>query len=137
MNASATYTNSSHAAVVSVDIGTGRVKVLEYIVAHDCGVVINPQIVRGQVVGGAAQGIGGTLLEEFHYDEEGNPLSTSFLDYHLPTAVEVPMMTVLDFQTPAPDMPFGAKGAGEAGIVGPAPAIAAAIEDALRRVRHR
>ena len=132
MNASATYTNASHAAVVAVDVGTGRVRVLEYIVAHDCGTVINPQIVRGQVVGGVAQGIGGALMEILHYDELGNPLSTSFLDYHLPTAAEIPPMEILHFESPAPQMPYGAKGAGEAGIIGPAPAIAAGIEDALQ-----
>ena len=130
-NMSATYTNSSHAAVVSVDVTTGVVKVLEYILAHDCGTVINPQIVRGQAAGGAAQGIGGVLYEEFHYDDEGNPLSTSFLDYHMPTAMEIPVFNMLHFETPAPHMPFGAKGAGEAGIVGPAPAVASAVEDAL------
>ena len=131
VNAAATYTNASHAAVVSVDTGTGQVRTLEYIVAHDCGTVINPQIVRGQVVGGVAQGIGGALLEQLHYDEWGNPLSTSFLDYHLPGATEIPAMRVLHFESPAPAMPWGAKGAGEAGIIGPAPAIAAAVEDAL------
>lgn len=131
VNAAATYTNASHAAVVSVDTGTGQVRMLEYIVAHDCGTVINPQIVRGQVVGGVAQGIGGALLEQLHYDEWGNPQSTSFLDYHLPGATEIPTMQVLHFESPAPAMPWGAKGAGEAGIIGPGPAIAAAVEDAL------
>ena len=131
VNAAATYVNACHAAVVSVDVGTGQVEVLEYIVAHDCGSVINPQIVRGQVVGGIAQGIGGALLEQLHYDEAGNPLSTSFLDYRLPTASEIPPMTVRHFESPAPAMPWGAKGAGEAGIIGPAPAIAAAVEEAL------
>ena len=131
VNAAATYTNASHAAVASVDAETGRVRVLEYIVAHDCGTVINPQIVRGQVVGGIAQGIGGALLEKLHYDEAGNPLSASFLDYRLPTAAEIPPMTVRHFESPAPAMPWGAKGAGEAGIIGPAPAVAAAVEEAL------
>ena len=83
------------------------------------------------MVGGIAQGIGGALLEKLHYDEWGNPMSTSLLDYHLPTAAEIPNMVVRHFQSPAPAMPWGAKGAGEAGIIGPAPAIAAAIEDAL------
>ena len=131
LNGCATYTNASHGTVVSVDVGTGKVRVLDYIVAHDCGTVINPQIVRGQVVGGIAQGIGGALLEKLHYDEWGNPLSTSFLDYHLPTITEIPNMVVRHFESPAPAMPWGAKGAGEAGIIGPAPAIAAAIEEAL------
>lgn len=131
VNAASTYTNASHAAVASVDAETGRIKLLEYIVAHDCGTVINPQIVRGQVVGGIAQGIGGALLEQIHYDEAGNPLSTSFLDYRLPTAAEIPPMTVRHFESPAPAMPWGAKGAGEAGIIGPAPAVAGAVEEAL------
>ena len=131
VNAAATYTNACHAAIVSVDVGTGQVRVLEYVVAHDCGTVINPRIVRGQVVGGVVQGIGGALLEKFHYDEWANPLSTSFLDYHLPSTTEIPGMVVLHFESPAPEMPWGAKGAGEAGIIGPAPAIAAAVEDAL------
>ncbi len=131
VNAAATYTNASHAAIVSVDVGTGQVRVLEYIVAHDCGTVINRQIVRGQVVGGIAQGIGGALLEELHYDEWGNPLSTSFLDYHLPSTTEIPDMVIRHFESSAPAMPWGAKGAGEAGIIGPGPAIAAAVEDAL------
>ena len=71
-------------------------------------------------------------MEILHYDELGNPLSTSFLDYHLPTAAEIPPMEILHFESPAPQMPYGAKGAGEAGIIGPAPAIAAGIEDALQ-----
>lgn len=99
----------------------------EYIVAHDCGTVINPQIVRGQVVGGIARGIGGALLEKLHYDEWTNPLSTSFVDYDLPTTTEIPNMVVLHFESPAPAMPRGAKGAGEAGIIGPVPAIEGAL----------
>ena len=82
-------------------------------------------------MGGIAQGIGGALLEKLYYDEAGNPLSASFLDYRLPTAAEIPPMTVRHFESPAPAMPWGAKGAGEAGIIGPAPAVAAAVEEAL------
>lgn len=130
-NGSATYTNASHAAIVTVDVGTGKVEVVEYLVAHDCGTVINPLIVKGQIEGGVAQGIGGALYESFHYDEFGNPLAASFLDYHIPTAVEIPRMRIEHFESPAPEMPWGAKGAGEAGIIGPAPAIAAAVENAL------
>jgi aerobic carbon-monoxide dehydrogenase large subunit len=131
MNACATYTNASHAAVVRVDVETGEVRVLRYLVAHDCGTVIHPVIVDGQVVGGVAQGIGGTILESFPYSEEGQPLATTFMDYLLPTAGEIPPMVVEHFESPAPGLPFGAKGAGEAGIVGPAAAIARAVEDAL------
>jgi carbon-monoxide dehydrogenase large subunit len=131
MNACATYTNATHAAVVAVDPDTGEVTVLKYLVAHDCGTVINPVIVEGQVQGGVAQGLGGTLLEDLPYSAEGHPLAASFLDYLVPTAAEVPPIAVEHFESPAPDMPLGAKGAGEAGIVGPAAAIAQAVEDAL------
>ena len=131
MNACAAYTNASQAAVVKVDITTGHVELLDYLIVHDCGTLINPLIVEGQIAGGIAQGIGGAILEEFHYDEYGNPQSTSFLDYHLPSAAEVPPIHIEHIETPALLLPWGAKGVGEAGIVGPAPAIAAAVEDAL------
>ena len=132
MNACPTYTNSSHAAVVAVDIETGVVEVLRYLVTHDCGTVINPMIVEGQIHGGVAQGIGGTLYEHNAYGPEGTPLATTFMDYLLPTATEIPPIVVEHFESPAPGSAFGAKGAGEAGLIGPAPAIAAAVEDALR-----
>ncbi len=131
MNACPTYTNATHAAVVSVDEATGAVTVLGYFVAHDCGVVINPLIVAGQVHGGVAQGIGGVLLEEIAYDEAAYPQATTFMDYLVPTATEIPTISSAQFETPAPDLAWGAKGAGEAGIVGPAAAIASAVEDAL------
>jgi carbon-monoxide dehydrogenase large subunit len=132
MNACATYTNSSHAAVVAVDVETGAVEVLRYLVTHDCGTVINPTIVEGQIHGGVAQGIGGALYEHNAYGPEGTPLATTFMDYLLPTATEVPPIIVEHFESPAPSTAFGAKGMGEAGLIGPAPAIAAAVEDALR-----
>jgi aerobic carbon-monoxide dehydrogenase large subunit len=132
MNACASYTNASHAAVVSVDIRTGLVRVLHYFVVHDCGTVINPMLVEGQVQGGVAQGIGGALLEEIVYDEHGQPRGVTFADYMLPTATDIPPISVEHIESPAPSLAFGAKGAGEAGVAGPAPAIAAAIEDALR-----
>ncbi len=131
MNASTTYTNASHAAIVRVDLETGEVKVLLYIVAHDCGRVINPMLVDGQIHGGVAQGIGGALYEEFAYSDTAQPLSTTFMEYLVPTASEIPPIRTIHFESPAPYAPLGAKGAGEAGIIGPAPAIAAAVEDAL------
>lgn len=131
MNACPTYTNASHAVIVRVDLGTGDVSLVRYIVAHDCGRVLNPNIVDGQIQGGVAQGIGGTLFEEFPYDDGGQPLATSFMDYLIPTSSEVPPMEIEHFESPAPGLPWGAKGAGEAGIIGPAPAIAAGVEDAL------
>jgi carbon-monoxide dehydrogenase large subunit len=132
MNVCATYTNASHAAVVAVDIETGVVDVVRYLVTHDCGTVINPTIVEGQIHGGVAQGIGGALYEQNAYGPEGLPLATTFMDYLLPTATEIPPIVIEHFESPAPGSAFGAKGAGEAGLIGPAPAIAAAVEDALR-----
>lgn len=131
MNPCATYTNSSQAAVVEVDIRTGRVAVLTFIVVHDCGTVINPTMVEAQVHGGVAQGIGGTLLEEFRYDELGQPTSVTLADYLVPLATDVPPITVEHIESPSPLTPFGIKGAGEAGIAGPAAAIATAVENAL------
>jgi carbon-monoxide dehydrogenase large subunit len=131
MNACATYTNASHAAVVKVDLGTGAVDVLEYLVAHDCGTLINPIVVEGQIHGGVAQGIGGALLEDLPYTPEAQPQAVTFMDYLLPTATDIPPIAIKHFESPAPNMPFGAKGAGEAGIIGPAAALASAVENAL------
>jgi carbon-monoxide dehydrogenase large subunit len=131
MNSCPTYTNASHAAVVSVDVGTGVVRVEHYVVVHDCGRVLNPLIVAGQVHGGTVQGIAGALLEEFAYDESGQPLSTMFKDYLLPSAADVPPIELHELESPAPEIPFGVKGAGESGIIGPAAAIAQGVEMAL------
>jgi aerobic carbon-monoxide dehydrogenase large subunit len=131
MNASATYTNAAHAAVVRVDLGTGHVHVERYIAAHDCGRVLNANIVDGQIQGGVAQGIGDALLEAFSYDDRAQPRATSFMQYRLPTAASTPPIEIERFESPAPGLPWGAKGAGEAGIVGPAAAVASAVEDAL------
>jgi carbon-monoxide dehydrogenase large subunit len=131
MNGAATYTNATHAAVVSVDIETGVVEILDYIVVHDCGTLINPVIVDGQVHGGVAQGIGGALYENLAYSSEGQPLASSFMDYLLPSAAEIPEMVVEHFETPAPEMPLGVKGAGEAGTIGPPAALANAVASAL------
>lgn len=130
MNACASYTNATHTAVVRVDPGTGVVEVVRYAVVHDCGRVINPQTVAGQIHGGVAQGIGGTLYEHLPYDD-GQPLATTFMEYLLPGAREIPVMEVEELGGPAPETPFGVKGAGEAGIIGPPAAIAGAIEHAL------
>ncbi|MER5390276.1 xanthine dehydrogenase family protein molybdopterin-binding subunit [Saccharopolyspora sp. NPDC002686] len=130
MNASANYTNSTHAAVVEVDPGTGVVRVRRYAVVHDCGQIINPLTVAGQIHGGVAQGIGGVLHEQLPY-EDGQPLATTFVDYVLPTACEIPDITTEELCSPAPEIPFGIKGAGEAGIIGPPAAIARAVEHAL------
>ena len=125
------YANGVHVATVEVDIDTGQVKVLRYVVAHDCGIVINPVVVDGQCVGGVAQGLGNALYEEMLYDEAGQPLTTSYMDYLVPTAMEVPDVELAHVETPSPLNPEGIKGAGEGGTM-PVPAtIANAIDDAL------
>jgi CO/xanthine dehydrogenase Mo-binding subunit len=117
--------------VVDVDPRTGKVDVLRYLVAHDCGRVVNPAIVEGQVSGGVVQGIGGSLLEELVYDEWGQLVSGSFVDYLIPRAVELPPIEVHHIETPSLLNPLGIKGVGEAGAIGPPAAIAGAVEDAL------
>jgi carbon-monoxide dehydrogenase large subunit len=122
----------ANVAVVEVDPGTGGVRFLDYTYVHDCGTVVNPMIVEGQIHGGVAQGIGMALLEELPYDPEGQPLFGSFLDYVLPSAVEVPPLRLDHQVTPSPVIPGGTKGVGEAGVIGSPAAVAAAVEDALR-----
>lgn len=126
------FTYATHAAVVEVDLDTGTVRLLDYAVAEDCGTVVNPGIVHGQIVGGVAQGIGTALLEELCYDAEGQPTSTSFLDYLLPGPGEVPEIKIAHLATPSPYTEFGMKGAGEGGAIAPPAAIGNAITDALR-----
>lgn len=119
------------AVLAEVDRETGRVTLLDYLVVHDCGTVINPTIVDGQIHGGATQGIGGALFEEIVYSDEGQPLTTTFMDYLIPTASEVPSFETLHMSTTADHIPGGFKGMGEAGTIGAASAITAAIENAL------
>ena len=127
-----TYPYGVHAAVVEVDTGTGRVRVLRYLVAYEVGRAINPMLVEGQLRGGVAQGIGGTLLEEFRYDEDGQPQAVTFIEYRLPTAAEIPPVDVLLCQdAPSPGNPLGVMGAGEGGISAVGAAVANAVRDAL------
>ncbi len=126
-----TYTNAVHVARVDVDPGTGLVKLLDYVVAHDCGRVINPMIVEGQIHGGVAQGIGGALFEELMFDDQAQLLTGSFLDYAMPRAADVPPIRTVHLESPSPRNPLGVKGVGEGGAIGPPAAIANAIEDAL------
>jgi carbon-monoxide dehydrogenase large subunit len=126
-----TFASGCHAAVVEVDPDTGRVAVLEYVAQHDCGTMVNPTVVEGQVCGGVAQGIGGALYERLVYDEAGQLLSGSFVDFLMPTAAEVPAIEVVHLETPSPLNPLGVKGVGEAGVIPVAPLIAEAIDDAL------
>ena len=127
-----TWAHAAHVAVVEVDTGTGEVKLLDYAVAHDSGPAINPLFVEGQVRGGVAQGIGGALYEEFVYDELGQLLSGTFLDYLLPSCGEVPDIRQVHIETPSPLNPLGLKGIGEGGAIAPPVAVANAVVDALR-----
>jgi aerobic carbon-monoxide dehydrogenase large subunit len=120
-----------HVAIVEVDRETGRVAIDNYAVAHDCGVVVNPMLVEGQVMGGAAQGLGGILSEAIVYDANGQLLSGSLMDYALPTASDIPPMTIVHQHSPSPLNPLGVKGVGEGGAVAPPAAIANAVCDAL------
>ena len=127
-----TYPYGVHFAVVEVDPGTGRVRVLRYLVASEVGRAINPMLVEGQLRGGAAQGIGGALLEEFTYDETGQPQAITFMEYQMPTAADVPPIDVLLAQlAPSPGNPLGVMGAGEGGISAAGAAVASAVRDAL------
>ena len=124
------WANATHVCTCEVDVSTGAVTLLRYIVSEDCGPMINPNIVEGQIAGGTVQGIGGALLEQLVYDEDGNPLTTTFLDYLLPTATEVPTIEYGHVETPAPG-PGGYKGVGEGGAIGAPPAVVNAVADAL------
>jgi aerobic carbon-monoxide dehydrogenase large subunit len=127
-----TWSYAAHAAVVEVDAETGRVRIETYAIAHDCGVVVNPMLVEGQIVGGAVQGLGGALLEDIVYDAAGQPLTTTLSDYMLPTADDLPRMQLIHQHSPSPLNPFGVKGVGEGGPIAPPAVIANAVSDALR-----
>ena len=127
------FSNAAHAALVEVDPGTGDVRVLDYIVVEDCGVVVNPTIVEGQVRGGVAQGIAAALYEEMSYTPEGQPQSGTFMDYLIPTASEIPRVAVHHLETPCDQTETGAKGMGEGGTIGAPAAVLSAINDALGR----
>ncbi len=127
-----TFSYAAHAAVVAVDTETGGVEILNYVVVEDGGVLVNPMIVDGQVLGGAAQGIGTALYEEMPFDRNGQPLASTLMDYMLPGATEVPAIAIEHMETPSPWTRFGQKGIGEGGAIGPPAAIANAINDALK-----
>lgn len=126
-----TWSNACHICTCEIDPGTGAVALLRYVVSEDCGVMINPTVVEGQIAGGVVQGIGGALYEQLKYDEEGNPLATTFVDYLLPTAAEVPVIEYGHLETPAPTNPGGHKGMGEGGAIASPPAVINAVADAL------
>ncbi len=120
-----------HAMIVEIDPETMALQILRYVIIHDCGNVINPLILDGQIHGGAAQGIGNAFYEKLSYSPDGQLLSGSFMDYLVPTAMEIPRMVVDHVVTPSPLNPLGTKGAGEAGAIPVGPLFAQAIEDAL------
>jgi carbon-monoxide dehydrogenase large subunit len=124
------WVNATHVCTCEVDVVTGGVTLLRYIVSEDCGPMINPNVVEGQIAGGTVQGIGGVLWEHLAYDEDGNPLATTFVDYLLPAAVEVPHIEIGHLETPGPN-PGGYKGVGEGGAIGAPAAVVNAVADAL------
>jgi carbon-monoxide dehydrogenase large subunit len=129
-SARSNWANATHICTCEVDAATGQVRLLRYIVGEDCGAMINPNVVEGQIAGGTVQGIGGALLEHIAYDEIGNPLSTTFMDYLLPTSADVPDIEYGHVETPGP-LPGGFKGVGEGGAIGAPPAVVNAVNDAL------
>jgi carbon-monoxide dehydrogenase large subunit len=138
LEASARYTapnasiwvNATHVCTCEVDVETGGVELLRYIVSEDCGPMINPDVVEGQIAGGVVQGIAGALLEDLAYDADGNPLATTLMDYLMPSAAEVPSIEYGHIETPSPG-PGGFKGVGEGGAIGAPPAVVNAVADAL------
>lgn len=134
----ATFPFGSHVAVVEVDRDTGQVQLVRHIACDDAGTMVNPMLVEGQVHGGVASGAAQALMEEFHYDELGNPLTMNFMDYPLVSAAELPSFERVPMETPTPRNPLGAKGIGESGTIGATPAVQNAVVDALAHmgVRH-
>jgi carbon-monoxide dehydrogenase large subunit len=124
------WVNATHLCTCQVDVDTGRVELLRYIVSEDCGPMINPDVVEGQIAGGVAQGIGGVLYEHLASDDEGNPLATTLMDYLVPSAVEIPPIEYGHIESPSPG-PGGFKGVGEGGAIGAPPAVVNAVADAL------
>jgi carbon-monoxide dehydrogenase large subunit len=125
------FSYASHAAVVAVDTELGEVQILDYVIAEDCGTMVNPMVVDGQTRGGVAQGIGTAMYEESPYDANGQPLASTLMDYLLPGATEIPALRIFHMQTPSPYTEFGIKGMGEGGAIAPPAAIFNAVNDAL------
>jgi CO/xanthine dehydrogenase Mo-binding subunit len=128
----ATWACGVHGAIIEVDPAMCTIDIQKYVCVHDCGNMINPMIVEGQVLGGIAQGMGGACYEHLDYDEEGNLQNASFMDFLVPYATEVPKVEVLHLQTPSPLNPLGVKGVGEAGCIAVAAVVASGVEDALK-----
>ncbi|HLZ94680.1 MAG TPA: molybdopterin cofactor-binding domain-containing protein, partial [Candidatus Dormibacteraeota bacterium] len=133
-----TFPFGCHVAVVEVDVETGEARLVRHIAVDDCGTVLNHKLAEGQIHGGVAQGVAQALYEEFVYDGDGNPLTTSLIDYAIPTIGEIPSIETVSMETPTPLNPLGAKGVGESGTIGSTPAVQNAVIDALSHlgVRH-
>ena len=125
------FSFQAHVPFVVIDPGTGKIEVTDYAIAHDCGTVINPDIVRGMIIGGLAHGVGAALFEKFAYDEAGQLLAGSFVDYVLPSSMEIPLVKDVEHCTPSPKTSLGQKGSGEGGYLGAPAAVASAVNDAL------
>jgi carbon-monoxide dehydrogenase large subunit len=128
------FSYATHGAVVAVDPRTGHVELLDFAVVEDCGTMINPLIVEGQIRGGVVQGIGTALYEELVFDEQGQPQVATLADYLVPGAAEMPAIKIAHLHTPTPYTEFGMKGMGEGGAIGPPAAIANAVRDALASI---
>ena len=126
------FSYASHAVAVAVDTGTGQVEILDYVIAEDCGTLVNPMVVEGQTLGGVAQGIGTAMYEEIQYDANGQPNASTLADYLLPGPTEVPNMRIFHMETPSPYTMYGIKGMGEGGAIAPPAVIFNAVNDALR-----
>jgi carbon-monoxide dehydrogenase large subunit len=124
--------SGAHAAVVEIDEATGELEILQYVVVHDAGVIVNPLIAEGQVTGGIAQGIGGALYEEMIYGPDGQPRTGTYMDYLVPTSSEIPDLDMDEIHSPSPMNDLGVKGLGEGGAIAPQAVLANAAEDALR-----
>jgi CO/xanthine dehydrogenase Mo-binding subunit len=123
--------HACHVPVVEVDVATGEVRILAYAAVHDCGTLVNPRSLAGHIVGGTAQGIGTALYEEYVYDEQGQLVTSSYLDYLIPSAMEVPALRIGHVETPSPYTPHGIKGGGEGGRMMAPAALNSAVNDAL------
>jgi CO/xanthine dehydrogenase Mo-binding subunit len=126
-----TWASGCHAAYVRIDPKTFRLEILKYVVVHDCGRIINPLVLQGQIEGGVAQGIGGAFYERLAYDSDGQLRNASFMEFLIPYATEIPPIEIDHFETPSPLNPLGVKGAGEAGVIPVGAVIASAIDEAL------
>jgi carbon-monoxide dehydrogenase large subunit len=132
-----TWSNATHLCVIEIDAQSWVPRIVRYIVSEDCGKMINPMVVEGQIFGGVVQGVGGVLLEDFVYDADGNPLTTTFMDYLPPTTSEIPEIEVGHIETNSSTNPGGYKGMGEGGAIGAHAAAANAVGDALAHLGVR